>query len=103
MSSTAKSKSARSQPQAEPEKKFDPPVWSRRIFTGSGSVECAVFSKMMGEGDQQWETFNASLKRSYKDGDQFKSVSGLRMEDVPVAIQLLSQAYDFIASQNNPD
>jgi hypothetical protein len=71
------------------------------MWTGSGTVEVSVFSKHVGEGDKRFEAFSLSLKRTYKDGDQFKTVQGFRTEDVPVAIQLLQSAYDFITAETN--
>jgi hypothetical protein len=82
--------------------KGDPPVWSRRVFTGSATCEAAVFEKTVNEGTEgEFVAYNVSLKRVFKQEDQYKTSAGFRSEDVPFVIQLLTQAYSFICEQNS--
>ena len=81
------------------EPKGSPPVWSRKAWTGAGNVECAVFEKTMGDGENTFTTYNVSLRRTYKQNEEYKSAQSLRADDVPIAIQLLTQAYAFISHE----
>ena len=40
--------------------------------------------------------FKASLQRTYKEGDEFKTTNSLSRDDLPVATLLLQKAYEFI-------
>lgn len=76
-----------------------PPVYSHRYWTGSGHIEIAVFAHV-GEGDSgsSFTTYSTFLKRTYKDGDEYKETRFLRPEDLLVTAHALQQAYAFIAS-----
>jgi hypothetical protein len=102
MSSTRKSTNGQSQQRAEPEKKNDPPVWSRRAWTGTANVEVACFAKKLKEGtDEEFTAYNVSAKRTWKSDEGYQSVQGFRAEDVPVLIQLLTQCQAFITDAQN--
>jgi hypothetical protein len=64
-------------------------------------VECAIFEKEVGEGDNTFTAYNVSLKRTYKQDEEYKSTQGFRADDVPFAIQLLTQAYAYISNALN--
>lgn len=81
--------------------KGDPPVWSQKVWTGSGAVEVAVFSKLVKTDGGEFQAFSVSAKRVFKDGDEYKAVTGFRAEDVPPLIQLLSNAYAWIVNEQN--
>ena len=89
--------------EAPPEKKHDRPIWSRKTWTGSANVEVAVFSKVVNEGgdDDKFTAYNVSAKRTFKTDEGYQSVQGFRAEDVPVLIQLLTQANAFIVDAMN--
>lgn len=95
----ASSRSAKQQP-SNGKEKGDPPVWSRRCWVGSASLEVAVFEKEITGDSGTFTAYNLSLKRVYKADDEFKSTQGMRADDVPFAIQLLTQAYAWISEQN---
>lgn len=76
-----------------------PPIWSRRKWTGSGNVEVAVFDKMVKGDDGEFRVFTVSAKRSYKDGDEYKSGHWFRPEDVLILALFLQEAASFIASE----
>ena len=67
------------------------PVWSRKVFTGSATIECAVFENVREDrnGDE-FMTYAVLLKRTYKDGDDYKTSASFRAEDMPVVAQLAS-------------
>lgn len=91
-----------SRQQEAPEKKGSPPVFSRRLWTGSATVEVAVFEKVVNEGQQnEFVAYNCSVKRTWKDGDEFKTTQGFRGEDIPHLVSLLNQAHAFITDQMN--
>lgn len=84
--------------QSEATKK-SPPVWFRRVIVKGGAVEIAVFEKLLNEGtEKERQTYQISAKRSYKEGNEFKPAP-FWPEDVPHAIQLLSQAHAWITDQ----
>lgn len=84
-----------------PEPKHDPPVWSRKLWTGSATVEVAVFEKMVKNDNGEFLAYNVSAKRTYKAEDAYKSSQGFRADDLPFLIQLLTQAYSYISEQLN--
>jgi len=88
--------------EAPSEKKTDRPVWSRKMWTGSANCEVAVFSKIVNEGkDDEFTAYNVSAKRTFKTDEGYQSVQGFRSEDIPVLIQLLTQAQSFITDEMN--
>lgn len=79
----------------------DPPVWSKRAWTGSGHVEVAVWSKTVGEADQGWEVLNTTIRKTYKDGEEYKESRSLRPEELPLAAALLNEAFAFVTNAEN--
>ena len=68
------------------------PVYEKRL----GSVRVAVFEN---ESDGR-KFFNASLTRSYKDGDEWKESSTFNgLHDLAVLKEVVCRAADFIASR----
>lgn len=93
----------RNNSQASPEKeKAAPPIWSRRLWTGSANVEVSVFSKIVNEGTQNaFQVFSVAPKRSFKDDDGYKSTTSFRPEDLATLASLILQAHAFITEQVN--
>jgi hypothetical protein len=61
-----------------------------------------VFEKEVNAGeDGSFIAYNVSCKRTYKDGENYKSTQGFRSDDLPFVIQLLTAAYAFILEQQN--
>lgn len=76
-----------------------PPIFSRRKWTGSANVEVAVFDKMIeGEGGE-FRVFTVVAKRSWKDGDEYKSGNYFRPEDLLILALFLQEAASFIAQE----
>lgn len=98
---SSQARQPRSNDRQEDGPKNSPPVWSRKIWTGTGNVECAVFEKTVGDGDNTFTAYNVVLRRTYKQNEEYKSSQSLRSDDVPIAIQLLTQAYAFISHELN--
>jgi len=81
-----------------------PPIWSRRMWTGGANVEVAVFTREVSSDNGSFTTYNVTAKRTYKKDDEYHTAAGFRSDDLPTLIQVLNQAYGFIAhQQNKPD
>jgi hypothetical protein len=81
--------------------KKDTPVWSRKYFTGSGVLEVAIWSKTIGEGDSARDVLNTSLKKTYKDGDEYKTSTSFRFEELPIVAAAMQEAFAFISAEMN--
>ena len=77
------------------------PVWSRRYWTGSGNLEIAVWSRTIGEGDQQRDVLNTTLKKTYKDGDDYKESSSFRPEEIGLVCLAMQEAFRYISEENH--
>ena len=84
-----------------PENSSTPPVWSRRMWTGKAAIEVAVFTREVTSDNGSFTTYNVTAKRTYKKDDAYHTAAGFRSDDLPTLIQVLSQAYSFIAHQQN--
>jgi hypothetical protein len=77
-----------------------PPVYSRRYWTGSASVEIAVFSRVVESGTGSFTSYGTAVKRTYKDDSgEYKETRYLRPEDMLVAAHALEQAFAWITSE----
>lgn len=84
------------------QEKKDPPIWSRKMWTGSANVEVAVFAKVVNEGkDDEFTAYNVSPRRTWKTDEGYQSSGSFRQEDLPVLIQLLSQAHAEVVTRLN--
>ena len=88
--------------QAEkPKEEKSGPVWSKRAWTGSGSVECAIFAKTV-EGDNgPYEVHNTVLKRSFKTDEGYDSSNSFRVEDLLIGALFLQEAALFILNEQS--
>jgi hypothetical protein len=77
------------------------PVWSRRYWTGKGNVEVAVWSRMVEQNGDEREVFSATLKKTYKDGDEYKESSSFWPEELPLIACALQEAFGFISETLN--
>jgi hypothetical protein len=74
-----------------------PPVFVRRVFTGTGSVEVAVWEKKSSERT----VYSVTIRRTWRnDEGQWHSSDTLRPEDVLAASQFLQDAFRFLVDQN---
>jgi len=62
------------------------------------AISVSVFRNQATVRDKERTFFSASLQRSYKAGDAFKSTHSLDKDDLPVA-QLLGQAWAWIVQE----
>ena len=79
--------------------KGSPPVYSRRAWTGSGTVEVAVFERMITSDNGERRVFNIVAKRTWKVGDEYQSSKAFRPEDLLPLALFLQFAYAFITNQ----
>lgn len=84
-----------------PAERHDPPAWSKRVWTGSGHIEVACWPRTVGEGDQEREVLNTTLRKTYKDGEEYKEARSLRPEELPLAAALLHEAFAFVTNAEN--
>jgi hypothetical protein len=88
--------SASADPQRPP---AEPPVWSKRYWTGSGAVEVAVFRRTVSTADGSFATYSTAAKRTYKDGDEYRSVHSFWPADLLPLAHGLTEAFSWIAQQ----
>jgi len=69
------------------------------VWTGTGSVEVAVFDRMIENDDKEFRVFNIVAKRSWKEDDEYKSGNSFRPEDLLPLALFLQEAYSFIANE----
>lgn len=74
-----------------------PPVWSNRVWTGSGTIEVAVFQHMVQGASGEFAAFSTAAKRSWKDGDDYKESRSFRPEDLLPLAELLRSAWNYIS------
>lgn len=75
------------------------PIFTRRVWTGTGSVEVAVFDKMIDGDSGKHRVFNVVAKRSWKKDDEYESGNNFRTEDLLPLALFLEEAYSFIAGE----
>lgn len=78
-----------------------PPVFSRKFWTAGGAIEAAVFEKTVTGEKGKFSVHNVTLKRTYRDGDEYKEAKGFRYDDLPWIILALQQCCAFIAEQDH--
>ncbi len=66
-----------------------PPVWSNKVWTGSGTIEVAAFQHMVQGANGEFVAFSIAAKRSWKDGDDYKESRSFRPEDLLPLAELL--------------
>jgi len=59
-----------------------------------GGIEAAVWENTSKEGNKY---FTTTMERNYKDGEEWKKTSSLRVNDLPKAILALQKAFEFSA------
>jgi hypothetical protein len=85
------------------EEKKNLPVFTRRIWTPSGTIEVAVFEKQVGERKQHTNYF-VTLNRSYPDPQndgKYVDTTVLNPQDLLIAADLYKIAWEFILDQVN--
>lgn len=76
------------------------PVWSRRYRIGGGLVEVAVFEHAVDNGGASFTSYATSVKRTYKDGEEYKSARSFRPEDLLPLAHAPTEAFDWIAGRD---
>ena len=79
------------------------PVYARRYSISGGEyLELAVFSYLVDNGNNPFQTFSTGLKRCYKDSDgKWQDSKFLTTFALPVASVALSAAFLWISEQRN--
>lgn len=79
------------------------PVFSRRAWTGSGSVEVAVFERMVEgrDSEREFRLFSIVAKRSWKGDKGYQSSNSFFPEDLLPLALFLQEAYAFVASEQS--
>jgi hypothetical protein len=78
-----------------PEEK-SPPVFTRKVFTGTGNVEVAVWERE----HEDRKVFSVTVRRTWKSEDKWHSSETLRPEDILPAAHFLTDAFAFLVEQN---
>lgn len=89
-------------PPSDNEETASAPAWSRYVVTSGGRVEVALWPATVNLGNgRHFETFNVSARRSFfnKQEGAWKTVKGLRLDDVPALSLLLQQAHAWALEQ----
>ena len=77
------------------------PVFSVGPFkTGSALVEVSVWENAVGEADDERTVFGIGLKRSFKDGDQWRESKVFRAQDLPHLMIAIQEAYLFCQNES---
>jgi len=63
-----------------------------------GAIKAAIWKNTNGN-NSSW--FSVTLRRSYKDGDEWSDTDSLRRDDLPIAEKALGMAYAWIWDQHN--
>ena len=80
----------------------EPPVWKKRCWTGA-SIEVAVWSRMVPDGEDEREVLSVTVRKQYKKGDQWHETAFLNPHEVPVVAALLQDAFAFVTNQQNKE
>ncbi len=81
----------------------NPPVFTRKLWTPSGTLELAVFEKHVGERKQHTNFF-VTLNRSYPDPDkqgEYVNTTVLNPQDLLMSADLYRIAWEFILEECN--
>jgi len=79
------------------------PVWSRRYWTGKATVEVSVWSHTREGENGDREVFSTTLKKTYKDGDEYKESDSFFPEELPLVAAALQEAFHYISEVQHPD
>lgn len=60
-----------------------------------------MWARTVGEGNQQREVLNTTIRKTYKEGEVYKESKSLRAEELPIAANLLQQAFAWVVDQEN--
>jgi hypothetical protein len=71
------------------------PIWSRRYWTGSGNVEVAIFENVNGDGDEERVVLSTTLKKTYRDGDDYKDSKSFFPQELPIVALAVQEAASF--------
>ena len=68
-------------------------------------ISVAIFANEVSskDGRRQYTMHNVSLQRTYRDGDEYKTTSVFRRDDLPILQRLVQQAWDYIVKVESDD
>jgi hypothetical protein len=86
------------------EREKNPPVFTRKLWTPSGTLELAVFEKKVQGERNQHKNFFVALQRSYPDPQnegKYITTNLLNPQDLLIAADLYKIAWEFILDECN--
>lgn len=66
----------------------------------AGAISATIWENHSEKDGEQRSYYSISLDRSYKDGDEWKHTSSLRVNDLPRAELVLRKSYEWLALEN---
>lgn len=72
-----------------------------RTFRHRG-ISASVFENETHQNGQKIRFYKVSLQRAFKQGDEFKHNSSFGRDDIPIAIHVLQQAWQFVLEAEAP-
>ncbi len=79
-----------------PAKESNKPVWKRRVWTGAGAVEVAVFSKVKDDR----ESFFVAVRRTWKNNeDKYEEGNLFSVHELLLLADAIKKSYDWIDDQ----
>jgi hypothetical protein len=91
MAKSAAPSSRSAQAEKQPERSWNPPVFSVR----HRALKATVWKNETENGAM----FNTTLSRSYKDGDEWRESTSFGWDDLLIVAELLRTCYGFIARE----
>jgi hypothetical protein len=78
----------------------NPPVWSRKVFANGATLSVAIFEREIEGKNGSFVAYNVTVKRQYKEGDEYKTTSSFRSDDLPHRSLLCAAASSWVAEQD---
>lgn len=77
------------------------PIYSRKHWTGRGTIETAVFEKVMNEGKQnEFVDYFVTVKKTFKnDKDEYEETSAFDPHEMLVMIEASRDLYEFVEKE----
>jgi hypothetical protein len=74
------------------------PIWSKKYWTGSGSIEIAVWSRI---DDNNREQLSCSFKKSFKEKKKFRDSNTFFPQELLIAALAMQEAAMFCFNHQN--
>lgn len=97
---SASTKNKRSEPEPEKDKRAAGPIFTRRVWTGTGTIEASLFSKEIDGDNGPYQVFSVAVSRSWKTEEGYdSSKASLRPEDLLPMAMFLQEIYSEIVTE----